>query len=75
MEGSSFVPPNPVEESEILTCAECGRPFHSHEVADAGERVCNRCFEADLSPATPAHFALLEGKEIEADIERELVTA
>ena len=36
-------------------------------------RVCNRCFEADMSPATPAHLALLEGKEIEADIESDLI--
>lgn len=73
MEGSSFVPPNRIEETEVLICAECGRPFHSHEAADAAELVCNCCFEADMSPATPAHYALLEGEQIEADIEADLV--
>jgi hypothetical protein len=74
MEGSSFVPPNPVEETEVLICAECGRSFHSHEAGDAAEQICNLCFEADMSPATPAHFALLGGEEIDADIESELIS-
>ncbi len=68
MEGSWFVPPNPVEETEVLICVECGMPFHSHEAGDAAEQVCNFCFEADMSPATPAHVSLLEGEEIEADL-------
>jgi hypothetical protein len=68
MEGSSFVPPNRPEEPEVLICTQCGKPFHSHEAADAAEELCNRCFEARFSPATPEHVALLHGEEIEADV-------
>jgi hypothetical protein len=68
MEGSSFVPSNLLEEMKELICTQCGKAYHSHEVADGAEQLCNRCFEAQLSPATPEHVALLHGEEIEADL-------
>jgi len=68
MEGSSFVPPNHPDEPEELICIQCGKSYHSHEVADAAEELCNRCFEARFSPATPEHVALLHGEEIDADL-------
>lgn len=68
MEGSSFVPPNRLDETEALICTQCGKPYHSHKVADAAEELCNRCFEARFSPATPEHVRLLEGREIDADL-------
>jgi hypothetical protein len=68
MERSSLVPPNRLEKTEELICTQCGKPYHSHQVADGAEQLCNRCFEAQFSPATPEHLAMLGGKEIDADL-------
>ena len=68
MEGSSFVPPNRLEENEDLICTQCGEPYPSHGVADCAEQLCNGCYEAQFSPATSAHVALLAGEEIEAHL-------
>lgn len=68
MEGSSFVPPNRFEESEVFICTQCRKPYHSHEAADGAEQLCNHCFEGQFSPASTAHVELLGGKEIDADL-------
>lgn len=60
MEGSSFVPPNRHERGHVLRCTGCERLYLSHEPGDAGEQLCNWCFEAALAPATEAHEILLE---------------
>lgn len=68
MEGSSFVPPNRHERGHVLRCNGCDRLYLSHEPGDAGEQLCNRCFEAALAPATEAHELLLAKEECHEDL-------